>query len=338
MNPRFKVSYNLEMPHFAFPRRPGYARGIFSPWTGVPPMKASYRVAILACAAWGGIACSVVRGDFLQASGTATSVGVSLTVASGQFGGTLDATASANTVTQGQNPPASFGPLSSTVSVGPLQASDAQTAATAQSFGMASSSLLNGGQTLSILTSSYASATSAFSASAAAGAGTPTLGVILAPFSQRTSAVFDVNLMSDFGSNPASAYTLQALEGGTLSSAHSGGVSIATSVESSIGLIFEIVATTSFANGNTLFSLQYFSDIHFPQPIFASDFIPGPNGTFSLDPSKREFQIPFTIPAGVNFRYDVHTDNSAQVVPEPSTLALAALGFLALAAWRLRRR
>lgn len=158
---------------FAFPRRPGYALGILSPWTVVPPMMASYRVAILACAAWGAIACSAVRADFLQATANATSVSVSLTVGSGAFPqiNSLSFQAGAQVAIG----PQSLGPFTSTTSVGPLQLSDTLTESTAQSYGAVTTAVINGNKTFNISTSSYGSASSAFSAFANGFGGTGNL-------------------------------------------------------------------------------------------------------------------------------------------------------------------
>ena len=75
-------------------------------------------------------------------------------------------------------------------------------------------------------------------------------------------------------------------------------------------------------------------------PFTTSDFIAGPDGMYSLDPTKRNLSIVVTIPASpFKFEYSVTTITDVHFAPEPSSsVALAAFGFVGLMAWGWRRR
>lgn len=152
--------------------------------------------------------------------------------------------------------------------------------------------------------------------------------------------MFDINLIGDYGANPSAAYSVQGAAAGNVNASHFSQVETNTSVDSNLpglGTIADLQSIETWESGIELFQFS-FSSQFISQPIFASDFLAGPNGSYSLDPSKRDIQIPVTIPAGIVFEYAVGTGTNVQITPEPSTLALAALGFAALVAWRSRRR
>jgi len=183
-------------------------------------------------------------------------------------------------------------------------------------------------------TSANATATSAFNAAADATSGTLGLlpGISLLPFSQPTPATFDIDLMSDFGTNPASAYAVQFMESGNVNSSHFAQAVVHTQIRTNlpgVSNLFSTTATVTWQNGVTSFTAGSFSPL-IPQPIFASDYIAGPDGMFSLDPNKRHISIPFTIPAGQSFQFAILTDSNVQIVPEPASIISTGMGLIGL--------
>jgi hypothetical protein len=98
-----------------------------------------------------------------------------------------------------------------------MQITDPVTVSTAQGASSIIGHLSNSGQTLTVLTTSSASASSAFAAVADSNAGSRGIprALALPTFSQANFATLDIDLMSDFGSNPFSAYAVQAQASGT---------------------------------------------------------------------------------------------------------------------------
>ena len=139
--------------------------------------------------------------------------------------------------------------------------------------------------------------------------------------------------MSDYGTNPASAYSFQTSAFGNISGSHSADAGSETDILSTIlglGTLFSLNTTEYWDAGVPKMTVQFQSPL-ISQPIFASDFIASPNGTFSLDPAYRDVVIPFTIPAGIAPNFGISRVLSSRLCPSrPASLpqALGSSGLL----------
>lgn len=286
----------------------------------------------------------IAHADAIQASALATSISYTLTLGSGTFPSSNTSLYGGGTEVNGdleyglqnysESPGAS---LISSFSAGPLQVTDPATGSIAQSSAGFTGTLNGQRNSLTVSTNATASATAAFEADALGAASA--FGISLPAFSQATPATLEINLMSDYGTNPASALAMQISTLGNVSPGHNPQAYISSSFSSNI-----VGAANLFG-----FDAQYIFDAQNPfivqsdalgiaQPISASDFTAGPNGAYSLNPAYSDIVIPFTIPAGIRPVFTFGTGVQVQMVPEPATVLTAGIGFFALAGLSYRRR
>ena len=172
--------------------------------------------------------------------------------------------------------------------------------------------------------------------------------VVLSPLATPESTMLMVDLLSNYPGDPSASFTLTALLSGPdpgQASAH-----------------FDLRATTNIPGLSTLFNLVFdlnanagAVDVFFTSPVMSapissSDFTSTGPGSFTLNLAKTKFAVPFTIPAGtlgsdpslgsIGLSLDVFQGTeSIAAVPEPTSLALAAMGlFVLLAGTGVKRK
>lgn len=261
----------------------------------------------------------------LQASAAAGTISMTLTLGSGVFP-VVTGTPSHDQLTVA-GAPVSTGPFFGTSSLYPPRISDPATGFTGQAGATMTASVNS--QTLAVSTASFGTASSAFDGGA--GGSVINSPLSFAPFSQPTPATLNVNLMSDYGVNPNASFSVQTSELGTVPGDHTASAEIVTGLDAGgLSPIFSIDVLETWQNGSTSFSVNFTSP-YISAPISASDFIAGPNGEYSLDPNKRQFSVPFTIPAGVIIGFQTGSGVVAQVIPEPATIVLFGIALVTLA-------
>ena len=225
-----------------------------------------------------------------------------------------------------------------------MQISDAMSDSIAQSSAGVLGTLNPGLTSLAVsMNASASAASSEFQANAVGGPGSGqgALNKITLPqFSQSTPATLEINLMSDYGINPTSSFSTQISALGDTAISHYAEASVAIAIDSSIsGLntVFSLTATEEFQQGVPKMVVAFQSPL-ISQPIFASDFVAGPNGTFSLDPTYRDILIPFTIPSGISPNFEIGSGTSVIISPEPASVLTADCGLLGLIGLCHRRR
>jgi hypothetical protein len=149
---------------------------------------------------------------------------------------------------------------------------------------------------VSVVSVTPTTATSTGLAFAAASATASTDPIVLAPLDSATQAMLDVNLLSNYPSDPTAEFSLTATSSGPTAAV--------------AGAEFDLNVTTNIPGLSTLFDLSFevdsnssqvtvgFSSPVISQPILPSDFTVTSSGTYVLGTGKTDFEVPFTIPAG----------------------------------------